>query len=93
MFWKVFFPLAVPGLTAGALLTFVLSLGFYITPALLGAPQQTMIAQLIESQVKTLGDFEVASALAIVLMVLTIIVLAVYNRLFGLARVLGATSS
>lgn len=93
VFWKVFFPLAVPGLTAGALLTFVLSLGFYITPALLGAPQQTMIAQLIESQVKTLGDFEVASALAIVLMVLTIIVLAVYNRLFGLARVLGATSS
>lgn len=92
-FWRVFFPLAVPGLTAGAMLTFVLSLGFYITPALLGGPRQTMIAQLIESQVKNLGQFEVASALSIVLMVLTIILLAIYNRFFGLARVLGGTTA
>jgi putative spermidine/putrescine transport system permease protein len=88
-FWRVFFPLAVPGLAAGALLTFVLSLGFYITPALLGGPRQTMIAQLIESQVKNLGQFEVASALSIVLMALTIVVLVVYNRFFGLSRVFG----
>lgn len=90
-FWTVFFPLSVPGVAAGALLTFVLSLGFYITPALLGGPKQTMIAQLIETQVKNLAAFEAASALAIVLMALTIVLLAVYNKFFGIDRLFGGT--
>jgi len=92
-FWKVFFPLTVPGVAAGALLCFVLSLGFYLTPALLGGRTDTMIAQLIETEVKNLGAFEVASALSIVLMALTVLLLFFYNRFFGLARVFGAMDS
>lgn len=89
-FWKVFWPLSLPGVSAGALLTFVLSLGFYITPALLGGRRETMIAQLIETQIKSLGAFETASALAITLMLFTVILLLIYSRIFGLTRVFGS---
>lgn len=91
-FWRIFFPLSVPGLAAGALLTFVLSIGFYLTPALLGGRTDTMIAQLIETQVKSLAAFEVASALAVVLMGMTVVILLAYNRFFGLTRVFGAAA-
>lgn len=76
-FWRVFLPLSLPGLAAGALLTFVLSLGFYITPALLGGPQDVLIGQLIADQVTTNVNFGFASAIGIVLLVLTLVALGV----------------
>jgi putative spermidine/putrescine transport system permease protein len=92
-FWRVFLPLSLPGLTAGALLVFVLSLGFYITPALLGGPQDVLIGQLIADQVTTNVNFGFASAIGIVLLVLTLVALGVGARLLrrsGALKGLGA---
>jgi putative spermidine/putrescine transport system permease protein len=80
-FRRVFLPLSLPGLFAGGLLVFVLCLGFYITPALLGGPQDVLIGQLIADQVTTNVRFGFASAIGIVLLVLTLVALAVGARL------------
>jgi putative spermidine/putrescine transport system permease protein len=79
-FRRVFLPLTLPGLLSGALLVFVLSLGFYITPALLGGASDTLIGQLIADQVTTSVRFGYASAIGIVLLVLTLVVLGVGAR-------------
>ncbi len=71
-FWHVFVPLARPGLVAGASLVFVTSLGFFVTPALLGGPGEYMIAQAIEVRVTTLADFGGATAQASVLLMIVI---------------------
>lgn len=68
-FLQVYLPLAVPGLFAGALLVFVLALGFYITPAILGSPKQALISQVLYQQFETRAAFGRAGALAIVLLV------------------------
>jgi putative spermidine/putrescine transport system permease protein len=70
--WKVFLPLSLPGLLAGSLLTFVLSLGFYITPALLGGTDNVLIGQLIAERVNISPNFGFISAAAIILLVLTL---------------------
>ena len=67
-FLQVYLPLAVPGLFAGALLVFVLALGFYITPAILGSPRQALISQVLYQQFETRAAFGRAGALAIVLL-------------------------
>jgi putative spermidine/putrescine transport system permease protein len=79
-FRRVFLPLSLPGLTAGALLVFVLCLGFYITPALLGGPEDMLIGQLIADQVAINVNFGFASAIGIVLLVLTLLVLGIGAR-------------
>jgi ABC-type spermidine/putrescine transport system permease subunit I len=81
-FLRVFLPLSIPGVYAGALLVFTLALGFYITPALLGGPKNTMIAQLIAAQVNEQLNFSFGSALAVVLLVLT----GIAFGLFGVLR-------
>ncbi|GAA0927392.1 ABC transporter permease [Pseudonocardia zijingensis] len=74
-FRQVYLPLSTPGLVAAGTLTFVLSLGFYVTPALLGSPQQTLIAQLIMSRVEQVLDFAGADAVGIFLLVVTVLML------------------
>ena len=80
-FVKVYLPLTVPGIMAGSLLVFVLSLGFYITPDLLGSPQNSLLSQLIGVHVQRLLDFPGAGALGASLLVLTLVVIAVAARL------------
>lgn len=80
-FFRVYLPLSVPGIISGAVLVFTLSLGFYITPALLGGPRDTMISQLIAGQVHEQLNFGFASSLAVVLLV----VVAACFLVFGLA--------
>jgi len=70
-FVRVYLPLSLPGVMAAALLTFTLSLGFYITPALLGSPRNMMIGQMIASQFNEQLNFALGSTLAVVLMALT----------------------
>lgn len=67
-FIRVYFPLSVPGVLAGTTLVFVLALGFYITPAILGGGRVTMIAVLIEQQVRELSNWGFAAALSTVLL-------------------------
>jgi len=74
-FWTVSFPLSLPGLGAGALIVFVLSLGFYVTPALLGGGKVTMVAMRIQKSVALYPNWGAASALAVVLLVVTALVL------------------
>ena len=79
-FVHVYLPLSMPGVTAGCLLVFITSLGFFITPALLGGPQNMMVAVLIEQQATRLLDWPMASALATVLLVVTGALYLIYDR-------------
>jgi putative spermidine/putrescine transport system permease protein len=76
-FVKVYLPLAMPGILAGAMLVFVLSLGFYFTPALLGSAGESLISQQIVVQTSRLLAFGRGGAMALVLLALTLLMLAV----------------
>jgi putative spermidine/putrescine transport system permease protein len=89
-FWRVFFQLSVPGVAAAGLLVFISSLGFFITPALLGGPRETMLGQVIITQILQLQNWPFASALAALLIGCALAVCLVYDRLFGLSSVSGA---
>jgi ABC-type spermidine/putrescine transport system permease subunit I len=91
-FLRVYLPLSLPGIGAGCLLVFVTALGFFITPALLGGRGDMMISMLIETQVRELLNWELASALAVALLAFTAAVLAVYQRWLGLDRLWGGTA-
>jgi putative spermidine/putrescine transport system permease protein len=80
-FRKVFFPLSIPGISAGSALVFMMSLGFFITPALLGGPKHLMAAVLIEQQANRFLNWGLASALSTILLVVTLAIYAVYVRL------------
>jgi ABC-type spermidine/putrescine transport system permease subunit I len=80
-FWTVFFPLSLPGLVAGLVLTFILCLGFYITPAILGGGRVQFIAQRIYASVSLFPTWGPASALGVVLLVLTIAILLLSQAL------------
>ena len=90
-FRTVFFPLSLPGVYGAGLLVFVLSLGFYVTPALLGSPRQTMIAQTIMVEASDLLDWGQASVAGFVLLVITTTIAAIYNRYFSLDRLWGGS--
>jgi putative spermidine/putrescine transport system permease protein len=88
-FWTVFFPLSLPGLFAGLTLVFVLCLGFFVTPALLGGGKVIMIAMTIERTVLFYSNWGVAGALGLVLLAVTAGLLAVgwvFGRGMGGAR-------
>jgi ABC-type spermidine/putrescine transport system permease subunit I len=80
VFVRVFLPLSMPGVVAGSLLTFIVSLGLFVTPALLGAPQDRTFSMLIEQQVNVFGDFSLAAALSIFLLLASIVVLWFFFR-------------
>ncbi|MEU6183059.1 ABC transporter permease [Streptomyces coeruleorubidus] len=71
IFRRVYLPLVAPGLASAGLLSFILSLGYYITPALMGGPQQTMIASLINQQVMKQNQWNGAAAEGVILLLLT----------------------
>lgn len=88
-FHHVFLPLSMPGIVNGCVLVFTICLGFYITPILLGTPRDMMISQLINQQIEDLLAWGFASAIATVLLAVTLILLALYNRFAGLDRLWG----
>jgi len=90
-FRSVFFPLSLPGVYGACLLVFVIGLGFYVTPALLGSPAETMISQTIMIEATENLDYERASAAGVLLLLITIAMVAVYNRYFGLERLWGGS--
>jgi putative spermidine/putrescine transport system permease protein len=89
-FRRIVLPLSLPGLLAGCLLVFVLALGFYITPALLGGPRDQMISQLIVEQVERQLDWGFAAAISVLLMVATFAILLVASRFVRLRDVFGS---
>ena len=88
-FRRVFLPLSLPGVYVGCLLVFVLALGFYITPALLGSPRDAMLSELIVNEVSQQLDFGAGAALAMVLLLLTLVLLWVASRRVHLGDALG----
>ena len=88
-FWRVFFPLSLPGLTAGALLIFVLSIGYYVTPQLLGGGSTVMVGQLIQRNVELFSSWGAASAVSVVLLAIVLGLFWLMNRLVPLDRVFG----
>jgi len=85
-FWRVFFPMSLPGLSAGIVLVFILSLGFFVTPALLGGGRVQMLAQRIESTITIYSNWGAASALGVVLLLLALVMIWLMNRVFGLDK-------
>jgi len=86
-FVLITFPLSLPGVGAGVMFTFILSLGFFITPALLGGPKTLMISTLIEQQINRLINWEFAGAISVVLLLTTIIAVIVFDKIVGLDKI------
>jgi putative spermidine/putrescine transport system permease protein len=91
-FWQVYFPLSIPGILAGSALVFILAIGFYITPQLLGSPRESLMAQVIGVRVEKLVDFAGAGGLSAILLLATLaLVLVGAFAARPVQRVLGAT--
>ena len=88
-FWTVFFPLSTPGLFAGALMVFVLCLGFFVTPAVLGGGKVIMVSMKIVSNIELFVNWGAASALGVVLLTLTVLVLWIASRFLNLENIAG----
>jgi ABC-type spermidine/putrescine transport system permease subunit I len=92
-FWRISFPLSLPGIGAGALLVFIMALGYFITPALLGGRKEQMLSNLIEIQVVDLLNWPFASAMSVILLITTLIVFSIYNRYLGVERLWGGVKT
>lgn len=89
VFRRVFFPLSAHGVIAGSLMVFILAIGFFITPALMGGPGDVMIAQLIEREVEISLNWPLAGLMSILLLVVTLALYALYQRFADVERLLG----
>jgi ABC-type spermidine/putrescine transport system permease subunit I len=83
-FWKIYFPLTASGMVAGSLIVFVLCLGFYVTPAVLGGGKVVMVATQITAILENQFDWGAASALGVVLLVATMVILVAATKLMKL---------
>ena len=90
-FWRIYFPLSLPGVAAGGLLIFVTSLGFFITPALLGGARDTMIVQLIMFQIDSMLNWGFAGAISMLLLGTVLLIFFFYDRWLGLSTLSGGT--
>ena len=86
-FRRVFLPLSLPGTYAGSLLVFIISLGFFVTPAVLGGGRDVTIATFVRQEIGVL-DWGAATAMATVLLVVTVALFFLLDRVFGTERVL-----
>jgi mannopine transport system permease protein len=85
-FFRVTLPLSLPGVYAGSLMTFILALGFYITPALVGGPHTLMMATLIGQQATDLLNWPFAAALSGVLLAATLLLVAIFRKTLSLNK-------
>ena len=88
-FRHVFFPLSLPGLGAAGVLTFMICVGFYVTPALMGGPRDTMISMSIYTELEEVKDWGFASSQATLLLVTISILFLIYTKFFGIGTLLG----
>ncbi len=85
-FLRVTFPLSLPGVFAGTLLTFIPAAGDFVNAELLGTPRQQMIGNVIQSKFKEIADYPEAAALSFILMAAIVLAIVVYTRLLGTER-------
>ncbi len=79
-FFRIFVPLSMPGVSCGSILVFVSSIGYYITPSLLGGTKNMMISQAIQVQINRLMNWPFASAISVVLLIFTYIILFISKK-------------
>ena len=89
VFLRVFLPLSKPGVIAAAVLVFIFSLGFYITPAILGGGKTLMVAEWISLQILDLIRWGLGTMMATILVLTILVTLAIFSRLVNLKRVFG----
>jgi putative spermidine/putrescine transport system permease protein len=89
-FTRVFLPLSAPGLAAAAVLVFIVTLGFYITPAILGGGKTLMAAEWIKLQILDLVRWGLGTMLATVMVLTILVTLAIFSRVIDLGRMFGA---
>lgn len=86
-FARIYFPMTLPGLSAGALLVFIISVGYYITPALVGGTDGQMISNLIAFHMQSSNNWELAAALGSLLLALILLLYWVYDRFVGASNI------
>jgi putative spermidine/putrescine transport system permease protein len=86
-FWKIYFPLTIPGIGAGCLLVFILAIGYYITPELVGGASGTLISNQIAYHMKYSLDWSFASAMGLMLLTGVLAVYWIYNKLVGIDNI------
>jgi putative spermidine/putrescine transport system permease protein len=89
-FRRIYLPLSMHGVVSGSLIVFILAIGFFITPALMGGPEDVMIAMLIERSVEILFDWSSAAVMSLLLLAATLVLYTVYYRLTDVRRMMGA---
>lgn len=92
-FWRIYFPLSFAGVAAAGLLVFISALGFFITPALLGSPRQTMVGQLIIQQIQEMMNWGFGGAISALLIASTVVIFFAYDRLVGISTLAGGETT
>lgn len=86
-FFKVYLPLSIQGISSGCILVFVMSIGYFITPSLLGGTGDTMISQMIQVQVSKLLNWPFASAVSVILLIISMAVLYASKKIMKVDKV------
>jgi ABC-type spermidine/putrescine transport system permease subunit I len=89
-FWRVYFPLSLHGVLSGALIVYILSVGFFITPALMGGQRDVMIAMLIDRSLEVAVDWPSAALMSLTLLLVTLVLYVLYYRVTDIRRLIGA---
>jgi putative spermidine/putrescine transport system permease protein len=89
-FRRVYFPLSLHGVLSGALIVYILSIGYFITPALMGGQHDIMIAMLIDRELEVAVDWPSAALMSLSLLLVTLVLYAVYYRITDIRRLIGA---
>ena len=89
-FTRIYLPLSIHGVISGSLIVFILAIGFFITPALMGGPADVMIAMLIERSVEIMFDWSGAAIMSLLLLFATMVLYAIYYRVTDVRRMMGA---
>ena len=86
-FWRVYFPQTIPGIGAGSILVFILAIGYYITPALVGGTKGTFISNQIAFHISTSLNWGLASALGAILLAVVLVLYWAYDKIVGIDNV------
>jgi putative spermidine/putrescine transport system permease protein len=89
-FRRVYFPLSLHGVLSGALIVYILSIGYFITPALMGGQHDIMVAMLIDRELEVAVDWPSAALMSLSLLIVTLALYAIYYRVTDVRRLIGA---
>ncbi len=92
-FWRIYFPLSLPGVAAAGLLVFITALGFFITPQLLGGRTETMITQIIITQIQEIMNWSFGGAVSMLLLATALLVFYFYDRALGMSTLAGGSTT